>query len=311
MIWSKKNLAYLRRHYPNGTPVDIIAARVGCCMQMVYDRAKYERLSREKRHAHNAITWTRAMITFLQRNYHRMSNRELSDGLGLRLTSVRMKLYELGLKRMELEYWTDEQVAYLKDHFRSKGDQELADEFQQVWPKKKIWSKKHIEKKRKYLGLVRSIQEQFTIRTGRFNARDYSDFNGKNFPQRKRRLWHQNGKFRWMIKVGREFIPYHRYRWELFRGPIPKSKKIHFIDGDTTNCRLSNLALVSQRELAKLVSKKVHEDLNDSYIAGILSSGDPELKRHLLNRTEVIQAKRNQILYNRVAGRSKSKYANS
>ncbi len=40
----------------------------------------------------------------------------------------------------------------------------------------------------------------------------------------------------------------HRYVWELTNGEIPAGHNVTFKDGDTTNCDISNLELISKRE---------------------------------------------------------------
>jgi hypothetical protein len=121
----------------------------------------------------NKIQWTNDQLKFLKKNFYKLTNRKLADALGLKLTSVRTKCYELGLKRMELEYWTKEQVRFLRQNYKKIGDLELAEIFNQKWHKDKGWSKKHIEKKRRYLGLKRTEEEKNlipirTVRAGRF-----------------------------------------------------------------------------------------------------------------------------------------------
>src|SRR5690606_24936246 len=100
----------------------------------------------------------------------------------------------------------------------------------------------------------------------------------------------------------KKFVHYHRYKWEKHRGPIPKNKKLHFLDGDTTNCKLSNLVLLTRAQLARRISNKNHRELSDSYIAGILSWRDPEMKRHIMNHPGIIDAKRQQIIAHRKMG---------
>lgn len=41
----------------------------------------------------------------------------------------------------------------------------------------------------------------------------------------------------------------HRHIWEQSNGPIPKKHKLVFLDGDTRNCSLENLMLVSESDL--------------------------------------------------------------
>jgi hypothetical protein len=100
--------------------------------------------------------WEDQDIKFLKDNYQTMTNRELAAGLGIKLTTCRTKLYELGLKRMEMEYWTEEQIQFLNDNYLEMGDTEMAELFNEFFLKEKGWSKKHIEKKRRYLKLKRS-----------------------------------------------------------------------------------------------------------------------------------------------------------
>jgi hypothetical protein len=44
------------------------------------------------------------------------------------------------------------------------------------------------------------------------------------------------------------WIPYHRYRWEMFRGPIPAGHCIWFKDGNSLNTKLENLELITRKE---------------------------------------------------------------
>lgn len=62
------------------------------------------------------------------------------------------------------------------------------------------------------------------------------------------------GRRYWWIKPedGRRMMPKHRYIWEKAFGPIPKGHCVQFKDGDTTNCELDNLYLISR---AKQVRK--------------------------------------------------------
>lgn len=68
--------------------------------------------------------------------------------------------------------------------------------------------------------------------------RDHKDrFNSKPYK------WFRVGLGRWML--------YHRYRWEMFRGKIPKGHCLWFKDGDTMNVKLSNLECITRAENAR------------------------------------------------------------
>lgn len=57
-----------------------------------------------------------------------------------------------------------------------------------------------------------------------------------------------NGKRYWWIKPadGRRMMPKHRWLWEQAYGPIPEGHNVQFKDGDTTNCVLDNLYLITR-----------------------------------------------------------------
>lgn len=82
------------------------------------------------------------------------------------------------------------------------------------------------------------------------------------------------------VSLGK-WVLYHRYVWEQVNGPIPKDHIIRFKDGNTMNCEIENLDLVSLKhnmdlntihrfptelkEVIRLktkINKKIHEKLN-------------------------------------------------
>lgn len=74
-----------------------------------------------ERGKYGKIIWTDEMIHFLKENFNKMTNRELASCLNLKLTKVRDKCYEMGLKRMEMEYWTKDQVDFLLAYYQIMG----------------------------------------------------------------------------------------------------------------------------------------------------------------------------------------------
>ncbi|MFT8476611.1 MAG: HNH endonuclease signature motif containing protein [Liquorilactobacillus sp.] len=50
----------------------------------------------------------------------------------------------------------------------------------------------------------------------------------------------------------------HRIKWEKAHGPIPKDKKLIFLDGNHKNTNLENLELVSLRENLEMNRKKLN-----------------------------------------------------
>lgn len=99
---------------------------------------------------------TRKKILELQQT---MTNVQMADYFGCSITLFRYKKAELGIKAIEMEYWTAEMVQELKCLYKTTGDVEIAIHFQSKFPKNKKWIKQHICKKRKYLKLVRTKKQ--------------------------------------------------------------------------------------------------------------------------------------------------------
>lgn len=92
------------------------------------------------------IDWSEEMILFIHESFGKLTARQMAEHLKISIAAVREKYRELGYSAMIMEYWTEEQVLFLKENFRTIGDVELAMIYQKKWPKKKLWTKKHIEK---------------------------------------------------------------------------------------------------------------------------------------------------------------------
>lgn len=86
------------------------------------------------------------------------------------------------------------------------------------------------------------------------------------------------GKRYWWIKPadGRRMMPKHRWLWEQAYGEIPKGYNVQFKDGDTTNCVLENLYLITRDKQVRQnydrlpaegkaeMRRKIHERRNES-----------------------------------------------
>lgn len=255
------------------------------------------------------------MERFLQHNYEKLTNAELADRLGLTLTVVRMKLYSMGLKRMEMEYWTDEQIDFLRANFHKIGDLELSEIFTRKWPKQKGWTKKHIEKKRRYLNLKRT-KEQIrkihlrNVEAGRFKicAIKRWDKCGRS-KEGEIRFWRQNPcRSIPMIKVNGQYIFWARYTWEQNHGPIPKGMNVVFKDNNPRNMEISNLELITDAELSRRNSKISSQGLSDNYVAGIMTHGDPELRQMIKSDPDLVELNRQRLIMQRNISQLNNKF---
>lgn len=212
-----------------------------------------------KKGKHNKIILTSQERSFLRDNFESMTNQELADALGLKITRTRHFLYEMGLKRMEKEYWSKEQVEFLKANYKIMGDTEIAEIFEKRWPKNKTWTKKHIDKKRLYLKLKRTPKDLELIKKrnkelGRWAlcARKMWDTRG-TASLGEVRIWKTSkGGHVKMVKTENGFVDYSREVWKKHHGEIPEGMVVTVKDGDPLNIKIENLDLIDRGELAQI-----------------------------------------------------------
>ncbi|MES2590877.1 MAG: HNH endonuclease signature motif containing protein [Bacteroidota bacterium] len=254
---------------------------------------------------YNETLWTDSMIRFLGENYMSKSNAELASALGLRLTTTRTKLYELGFKRMEMEYWTEEQILFLNENYKTVGDVELAEIFNQLYYKSKGWTKKHIEKKRRYLKLKRTEKQKNKIRdrntaAGRFSINHWRRWIDRVSPVGEIRTWkRESGRPYKVIKTESGFVHYAQWLYVQNNGPVPEGMVVRLKDDDPLNVIPENLEIIHWSENALRNSGKASIGLSDNYVAGILTHNNPELRKKIKEYPELIEIKKQQLNLNR------------
>lgn len=232
------------------------------------------------------IDWDDDKISYIKENFFKKSNKEIATELGLKLTTLRVKAYELGLKRFEMEYWTDEMVLYLKKNYKKIGDVEIAEIFQELFPKNKKWTKQHIDKKRGYLKLFRTDAQLQKIRArnnknGRYSVNHWKRWIGKVTPVGEIRQWMSNGKMKKFIKLENGFVPYAPWYYLNHIGQIPKGSVVRVRDGNNLNIVESNLMLITREQNAVLnaeIRNSYPEELKE--VNKLLSKLKKTIKNH-------------------------------
>lgn len=123
-------------------------------------------------------------IEFIKENFQSMTNQQIADALGLKKTTVRTKAYDLGLQRMQMEYWSRSAIDYLVSNYKTMGNVEIVEYFKANFPKEKGWTTKHITKKLSQLGLKRNRQDWYNILERNRQQGSY----GKPNPKKKVKL---------------------------------------------------------------------------------------------------------------------------
>ena len=141
-------------------------------------------------------------IQFLKDIFQSMKNQQIADALGLKKTIVRIKAYELGLQRMELEYWPIDAVNFLKQNYHIIGNLEMCKIFNEKFPKKKGWSSHNIDKKLEQLNIKRSKLDWYMIKERNRDNGSFGKRNPKNNPPPPKAYFYLNPKTRIEVKPG-------------------------------------------------------------------------------------------------------------
>lgn len=167
--------------------------------------------------------------------------------------------------------WTSEMDGFLIENFEWIGDTHLSDMFAKRFPKPYPWTKKHIEKRRSYLRLKRTSEQENILRIiNNWDGRHSKAWNtrGRN-PEGTIKVW----KGRRYIKVNNRFTLHDRHIAGAKPGQIARSYE-------------GKLRIISQAENAILNNK-------------MRAALPPELKRTIkaLNQLKkIIHGKENRRL---------------
>lgn len=77
------------------------------------------------------------------------------------------------------------------------------------------------------------------------------------------------------------WMPLQQYIWEQKFGPIPKNHFVIFLDGNTENFDISNLAVINRRISAQMAINRFYTENTELTRAGLMCI---ELKEHLKNK---------------------------
>lgn len=213
--------------------------------------------------AWNKHIWTQEEDDFLKQNFFSLTNQQLADALNLKLTITRRRCYDFGLKRMSLEFWTKEQTEFLKANYQSIGDTELAIIFTEKWHKNKGWDKRHMEKKRRYLGFKRTALQikqihRRNVENGYFAECAAKRWNGRTALEGTIKVWHSKGGKRAFIKLKKGYTPYARWLWKKENGKIAPGMVVKLKNDKVIPDSVEDLELITRAENAQINGENFH-----------------------------------------------------
>ncbi|GAB3177545.1 hypothetical protein [Telluribacter humicola] len=176
-VWSDWELDYLRANYKSESRRQMSQV-LGRSVQSISTKAF--KLGISARPAPSAAKQSRSGVrtlfsqedkAYIRNNYMHLSNEQLARTLKIPPSTLRAHLYRHGLRRNEPAVaWTPEQEAIVKAHYAEKGDVELAELLNALFPDdKRTFSKKSVWKKRSLLGLIRTPEQVKSIMQSAFN----------------------------------------------------------------------------------------------------------------------------------------------
>lgn len=217
--------------------------------------------------------WEKSELKFIRDNYYTMTWNELVKAVeefkpDITMQALRHQCHRMKLAKQVQIRWSKEDIQYLIDNYKTKGNIEIAEELNKLKRTFRVidgvktyrhFTLKHVEKKMNLLGLKRTDEDLSNIiKRNRTIGKGYCWTKENNvytlgirrvYDEGEFRTWSLNGRDIIHIKVDGAFVPYHRYVWEQEHGEIPKGHNISFKDGDISNCDIDNLECISNAEL--------------------------------------------------------------
>jgi hypothetical protein len=302
--WTGVEDAFLIEHYGGKTATNI-GNSLGRSVHAVQMRAF--RLGVEAVDRSGVKTeWTDEMVAYLKANYDKMITEKLAENLNVSYTVCRDKMRVLKLKKCNHTFWTEEQSVYLIQHFQTIGDVELAEIFNEKFPKSYPWTQRQMNKRRVYLKLNRTRVEIRGIMVRNIEAGRFAECANKRwittadaYPEGQIVVRHQNGfKFK-VIKIDGKFVNHARYVWSLAFGEIPKGGIISHISDDYLDNSIENLQMISRKD--GMSANSAAYNLTDNYVASCLSGHKKNgLREILLKDKELIELQRTIYQSNRL-----------
>jgi hypothetical protein len=207
--------------------------------------------------------WTEEEEKFLKENIEHKTNAQLAEALGRTPGSVMGRLFKLGYRRTKEARYRNNPTSW------RKGNDPWNKNLKGIHLSPKSEFKKgNIPASTKYDGCI-------TVR-----------YDHHNHPYKYIRL----GNNHWQEM--------HRYIWETYHGKkIPPKHVVRFKDGDTLNCHISNLELISRS--AHLRRNWTPPKITDEHAALTLSHRQHFTKEDVLKYRELIDLQKIRLHHNR------------
>ena len=214
-------------------------------------------------------TWTEDQIRYIKRIAKSNKKKIILDkvnkkfNLTLNINQLNNCMYSRGIKARIRHTWTDEQVEYLKSIAEGTPRKDIVDKINEKFNLN--LSMQQIRDCMNDRGIRNNIDKKFSAKNGNRCQQEKPVGTISKWECGYARI--KTGDNEW------EFI--QRYVWKKHHGEIPPGHSVIFLDGNTDNYNIENLALVNRNELMKYNSMR-------------LNSNDQELNRVTVNLAKLM-----------------------
>lgn len=208
--------------------------------------------------------WTQQELDFLLKTYPTRSNSELCGLLHRSKSSIQLKAQKLGLAKTPKAY-----AKLRAEHQFKKGHTPF-----------------NKGKKQEFFmspeGRESASRTQFKKGVCYETSPTYRPVGYESIRRDKHGI-----PYAWVkVDENKRMVMKHRWVWEQAHGPIPKGRVIMFVDGNTLNCAIENLRLLTRSEQCRQNQRKI----TDERRAEIIAKGN-------IKRKESIRADRLRLKY--------------
>ena len=214
-------------------------------------------------------TWTEDQIRYIKRIAKGNKKKTILEkvnkkfNLALNINQLNNCMYSRGIKARIRHTWTDEQVEYLKSIAEGTPRKDIVDKINEKFNLN--LSMQQIRDCMNDRGIRNNIDKKFSAKDGNRCQQEKPIGTISKWECGYTRI--KTGDNEW------EFI--QRYVWKKHYGEIPPGHSVIFLDGNTDNYNIENLALVNRNELMKYNSMR-------------LNSNDQELNKVAVNLAKLM-----------------------
>lgn len=192
------------------------------------------------------MSWKMRELRFVESNIGKMSHAKIAAALGKNPKTihycVKHLLGKTSVKKSNC--YTAAEDNFIRQNYLSMTDSEIAEKMGR--------SREGIQRRRMVLNLKKYEREKIKIKQNKIKKPQIRQIRQEGDVW-ERVVNNENGSdYRYKrIKIGGKVLSYHRHIWELNNPKLKKNEIIRFHNGDTMDCRIENLYLVTRGKLIK------------------------------------------------------------